>query len=258
MIRVKLSIKVPASSGRALAAKVSKVYARAVVGIARQRITALVVDRASTTVDKLVPDFAPRYKAALRKPGAVGVTDKEVTIMISDPAVKAVERGAQAFDMKAALLAHGKPAKGGGVYVDVPIRHKPGSVPQAMRTAARRAARVLGGVGEVRLPAKTAGRSFTRQLNRGPISQALGSKPKTQAVQHKRGVHDDLIRRSTRGRGGGISARYATVRRISSRSSASSWWHPGFKARRALDGVLPGAKREIATIIRDAVAATKE
>lgn len=257
-MRLKLSIKVPPSSGRVLAAKVVRAFARAVAGTARPRISALVVDRASAAADKLVPDFAPRYKAALRKPGVVTVTEKAITVTIADPVVKAVELGASAFDMKASMLARGKPAKGGGVYVDVPIRHKPGSVPQAMRTAARRAARVLGGVGEVRLPAKTAGRSFMRQLNRSPVSQALGAGPKKQAVQHKRGVHDDLVRRSTRGPGGGISARYATIRRISSRSSASSWWHPGFKARRALDGVLPGAKREIAVIIRDAVAATKE
>jgi hypothetical protein len=252
---VKLSIKIPSNSGRTIAAKVTAAFRRAVSGEAGRRITTLVQDRASDAADKLVPDFAPRYKAALRKPGAVTVTEKEVAIAISDPIVAAVERGAPAFDMKAKLLARGKTSKSGGVYVDVPIGHKARSVPQAMRTAMRRAA---GGVpGEVRLKGKTEGKSFTRLLNRGKISQALGVGPKKQAVKHKRGIHDDIVRRSSRTSGGGWSASYTTFRRISSRSAGSSWWHPGFKARRALDDVLPDAKRDIAVIIRDAVATTR-
>ena len=253
---VKLKTKIPSSSGAAIAAKVTRAVRRAVTGAAAPRIAALVVDRASAAADKLAPDFAPRYKAALRKPRAVTVTDKEVTIAIDDPVVAAVERGSAAFDMKPKLLARGKPSKSGGAYVDVQLRHKTSAVPQAMRTAMRRAARSLG-AGEIRLAAKTEGRAFTRQLNRGPISQALGVAPRKQSVRHKRGIHDDITRRSTRTRVDRWSARYSTFRRISTRSAASSWWHPGFKARRALDGVLPGAKKEIAGIIRDAVAKTR-
>lgn len=256
-MRVKLSIKIPSSSGRIVAAKVTDAYARALAG-AQARITALVVDRGSVAADKLAPGFAPRYKAALRARGAVDVTTKAVTITVTDPVVKAVERGAESFDMKAKLLAHGKVSKSGGVYVDVPIRHKAGSVPQAIRTAARRAAaKTSGVVGEVRVSRKTPGRSFTRELHRGPASQALGIGPKRQEVQHKRGIHDDLIRKSSRTGGGGWSASYTTVRRISSRSSPTSWHHPGFKAHRVLDGVLPGARREIAGIIRDALSSAK-
>ena len=254
---VKLSIKIPSSSGGVLSAKVAGAFARA-LDVARPRIQALVVERASTIVNKLVPDFATRYKTALRARGAVDVTEKAITITITDPVVKAVERGSEAFDMKPGLLAHGKPAKGGGVYVDVPIQHKAGAVPQATRTAARRAAAKTSGViGEVRVPRKTEGKAFTRDLHRGPVSQALGIGPKKQEVKHKRGIHDDVIRRSSRTRGGGWSASYVTIRRVSSRSSPSSWHHPGFKARRALDDVLPGAKREIAVIIRDAFSTTR-
>ncbi len=238
--------------------RVTGALGRALAGAAGQRITSLVTDQACAAADKLVPDFAPRYKAALRKRGAVAVTDKAVTIAIADPVVKAVERGAEAFDMKTKLLAHGKVSKSGSVYVDVPFRHKAGSVPQAIRTAARRAAtRIPGGVGEVRVARTTEGRSFSRALHRGPVSQALGIGPKRQAVQHKRGIHDDVIRKSKRTPGGGWSANYMTIRRISSRSSPSSWHHPGFKARRALDGVLPGAKREISVIVRDALSSTR-
>jgi hypothetical protein len=180
-----------------------------------------------------------------------------VTITITDPVVVAVERGARSFDMKAKLLARGKPAKGGGVYVDVPFRHQAGSVPQAIRTAARRAARDLPSPATVRVRATTPGKVFTRSLQPGPISRALGVGVRMQEVRHRRGIHDDIVRRSTKTAAGGTRASYTTVRRISSRSPESSWHHPGFKARRALDDVLPKAKREIAEIIRDAMSSAR-
>lgn len=256
-MQLKLSIRIPSSSGRVVASKVSSAYARAIAGAAASRIAALVRDRAAAAVDKGAPEFSRRYKTALRAPGAIEVTEKAVTITVKDPLLVAIERGAAAFDMKAKLLSRGKVSKSGSVYVDVPLRHKPGSLPQAMRTAGRRAARASGGVGQVRLPAVTEGRSFTRQLNRGPIAQAVGFPPRRQEVKHKRGVRDDLIRTASRARGG-VSVRYTTVRRISSRSASTSWWHPGFKARHVLDEVLPKARREIARIIRDEIAARSE
>lgn len=252
-MRVRLSIRIPSSSGAAVARKATLAYARAIAS-ARAEVTRIVVERASEAADKAVPDFAPRYRKALRGKGAVEVSEKEVSVTITDPVVVAVERGAKAFDMKPALLARGKASKGGGVYADVPLRHKAGSVPQAMRTAMRRAAG--GQPGEVRLAAKTEGKSFARNLHRGPIAQALGRGPRPQQVRHKRGIHDDMTRRSTRTRGGGWSASYSTVRRVSSKSPASSWWHPGFKARRVLDDVLPRARREIAAAISGALART--
>ncbi len=257
-MRVRFSTRIPSSSGGVVASKVTKVLRRALLDTARPRIAALVVSRASAAADKLALDFAPRYRTALKERGAVEVTEKAVVITVTDPVVVAVERGSKAFDMKAKLLARGKPAKGGGVYVDVPFRHKPGSVPQAIRTAGRRAARSSGGVGQVRLPAKTIGRAFTRELHRGPIGQALGVRPRKQSVWHQRGIHDDLIRTARRRSSGSLAVRYSTIRRISSRSAASSWWHPGFKARHVLDGVLPGARREIAGIIREALASARE
>jgi len=251
-MRVKLSTRVPSSSGGVLARKASAAFAAAVAS-AGPRVAAIVRDRAATAVGKLAPEFARRYKAALAAPGAVTLTEKAVTIETADPVVVVVERGRQGWDMKPALLAHGKPSKDGGMYVDIPMTHKPGSVPQATRTAGRRAARSIGGVGTVRLPRTTPGRSFERAVHRGSLAQALGIGPKRQSVQHKRGVHDDVIRRSRRGPGGGTLVRYTTIRRISTRSPASAWWHPGFKARRVLDDVLPGARRDIAAALRAAV-----
>lgn len=251
-MRVKLSIKIPSSSGSVLASRVTSAF-RAAIERARPRIVALVVDRASAAVDKLVPEFAPRYKAALRARDAVVVTDREITIKIADPVVSAVELGAAAFDMKPKLLARGKTSKSGGVYVDVPIQHKPGSVPQAIRTAGRRLARTIPDSPTVRLRATTPGKSFTRELHRGPISRALGIGPRKQEVKHKRGIYDDVIRTSSTRRYRGSSVSYTTVRRVSSNSSPSSWFHPGFKPRKALDYVLPKAREDIAKIISESM-----
>lgn len=252
-MRVRLSIRIPSSSAATLAAKVGGAYARA-ASAARSKVAALVEGRVSAAAGAIGPGFASRYRAAMRAPGAVEVTDKAVTVTVSDPIVAGMERGAQAYDMKPKLLARGKVAKSGGVYVDIAFRHKPGSVPQAMRTAGRRAARSFGGVGELRMAAKTEGRSFTRMLNRGPAVQAFGLGPARQKVKHKRGVHDDLIRTSTRKSSGAVSVRYTTIRRVSSRSDSSAWWNPGFKARHVIRDALAKSKQDIAAIIRESIA----
>jgi hypothetical protein len=256
--RVKISARLPSSLASVVSAKVRAAVSRALAGPARARIAALVVARGGAAADKLAPDFAGRYRRELRRRGAVEVTDKAVTITVTDPLVRAVERGVQGFDMKPALLSRGKVGRGGAVYADVPLRHKAGSVPQAVRTAGRRAARAFDGVGTLRMPARTEGRVFTREVHRGPISQALGVGPRTQAIRHARGVRDDLIRTSVRRSRTTVSVRYTTIRRVSSRSPASSWWHPGFRARRVLDDVLPGGRREIAAIIREAISSQRE
>lgn len=250
-MRLKLSIKIPSSSNAAVSAKMARSTARA-LSIARNRIIPLVIDRANTVVDKQAPAMAGRYKKAIAAPGAIEVTDKAVTLTITDPLVLAVEKGTKAFDLKAKLLAHAtKSSKTGGPYIDVPFTHKAGEVPAKLRKAASTAAKSAGNSAEVRLSMKTEGKSFTRQLQRGRIGQALGLSPKKQKVQHKQGVHDDLIRSATK-TGSKSSVSYTTVRRISAMSAATSWWHPGFKAAHVLDKVLSSVKRDVAAIIRDA------
>ena len=252
-MRLRLSIKIPSSSNGVVSSKVSRAAGRA-LSIARGRIVPLVVDRAQALVTKEAPAMVNRYVKALAAPNAVVVTDKDVTINITDPLVLGVERGTKAFDLKAKLLAHAtKSSKKGGPYIDVPFTHKAGTVPTKIRAAASRAAKSAGGAAEVRLSMKTEGKSFTRQLQRGRIGQALGLKAKKQEVKHKRGVHDDMIRSSaSKGGGGRSSVSYTTIRRVSMRSSSTAWWHPGFKAARVLDKVLPSVKRDISSIIRDA------
>jgi hypothetical protein len=256
-VKLKLPIKVsiPSLSGRLVTLKVTTAFDRA-MKVARARIVPLVVDRASGAVDNKLGTMAPRYKKALQEPGAVRVTEKAVEIKITDPIVVAVERGAKAFDMKAKLLKHAKASSKGSVYVDIPFQHKAGSVPQSMRTAGTRAASAAGGAAEVRLSMRTEGKSFTRSLQRGSIGRALGLSPRKQAVKHSRGVHDDIIRSSTRA-GGKSSVRYTTIRRISTKSKPSSWWHPGFKGAHVLDEVLPGLRRDIVAILRNTFSTLK-
>ena len=255
-MKIKLSIKLPSSFKGIVASKVTRTFSRAIV-IARSRIVPLVLDRAQALVDKEAPAMADRYKKALAAPGAIDVTDKEVTLTITDPLVIAVERGTKAFDLKAKLLMHAKhSSKKGGMYIDIPFTHKAGDVPSSIRSALTRKAKSAGGAADVRLTMQTKGRSFTRLLQRGKISQALGLSPKKQKVQHKRGIHDDMMRKSTK-TGSRSSMSYTTIRRLSANSSSTSWWNPGFKAAHVLDKVLPNVKRDVAAIIRDAFAAAR-
>jgi len=246
---IRFSLSIPSS---VVASKATKTAKRA-LDIARQRIVPLVVERASAAADKKAPDFAPRYRAAVRSSRAVEVTDKAVTITINDPVVKAVEYGAKAFDMKPKLLARAtKTSKSGSAYVDVKISHDKYSIPYETRMPMLHAGIRAGSTAKVRSTTKTEGKMFTRQLHRGAIGNALGLSPKKQKVKHKRGFHDDLIRSSRSVRGKPVVS-YSTFRRLSARSPASAWWHPGFKPRRVLESVLPDARREIAGIIRDSL-----
>jgi hypothetical protein len=98
---------------------------------------------------------------------------------------------------------------------------------------------------------KTPGKSFTRRLQRGSIGQALGLSPRKQQVMHKGGIHDSMIRKSTK-TGSRSSVSYTTIRRISMNSASTSWWNPGFKAARVLDKVMADVKPDVSAIIHDA------
>jgi hypothetical protein len=78
-----------------------------------------------------------------------------------------------------------------------------------------------------------------------------GTKQVKQKVRHKQGIHDNL----TRHRSAGAAASYQTIRRISAHSSASSWWHPGFKGLKLLQKVVPPLMDDIRDIVRDSLRA---
>lgn len=255
-MKIKLSVKIPTTSMSSITMKVQRSYSKA-LKIATQRIVPLVVDRAQQMIDAASPPMAGRYKKAVAEPRAVQVDEKGVTLTITDPLVLAVEKGTKGFDMKQKLLAHAKKSsKKGGAYIDIPFKHKASEVPTKMKAAMARAAKKADNAADVRASMRTPGKAFTRQLQRGALGQALRMSPKKQQVQHKRGVHDDMHRSATK-TGSRSSVSYTTIRRISANSASTSWWHPGFKAAKVLDKVLPSVKRDVAAIIRDAFATVR-
>lgn len=244
-MKLTFNVKVSVQRG-SLVEKATGVAARA-FKIANEPIRQLVIERGVAAAEKKFKTMAPRYKRELNKPGVVQVDPSGMTIKITDPVVVALERGMKAFDMKSKLLAKGKTGKDGSRYIDIPFEHKASSIPTAARQKLREASLSAGGA-PARLAQKTIGRAFTRQLQRAPSGQAVLRPPRRQGVWHKRGAHDDLVRKSS-ARGG---ASYSTIRRISSRSAQSAWWHPGFKAARIIDGVLPSVRGEVVAIVRQA------
>jgi len=249
-MRLKMTLKIPSSSKGLVTDRVTRTFSRAIAS-ARSRIVPLVVERAQAIVTKEAPALATRYQKAIAKANAVEVTDKDVTLTISDPIVVAAERGTKAFDMKAKLLAHATKSGKNGPYIDIPFTHKAGSIPASVKAAASKGSKMAGNAAAVRVATSTPGRSFTRSLQRGSIGQALGFKARKQNVQHKVGIHDDMTRKATK-TGGRTSMSYTTIRRVSANSSSTSWWHPGFKAAHVLDKVMKGVRGDVAAIIRDA------
>lgn len=257
------SIKIPSHAASAIGAKLRPAVERATKA-AMPRVAALVIDHVSIEADKKLQTTAGQFKAAFQQPGAVTLTDTGVAIAFTDPFALALEKGFQAFDIKAKMLAKARKfTKGGSPYVDVPFQHAavgesrmqalPAEVRFAMNTAVARAqteARKAGATREevatqtVRLPRKTPGRKFTRTL-------MFGSSAVETSVEHKRGIHDDLLRTAVMGSKRAISS-YKTIRRISANSAATSWWHPGFKGVGVFVTIIPRLRREIEAIIRDA------
>jgi hypothetical protein len=230
---------------------------------AQPKIAALIIDRVGAEANKTFRGMAPLYIEALNKPDTVKLTDAGIEVQLGTKIAQAMDDGAPAYDLKRALLANTKKSsKTGTPYVDIPFKHTtsgargttqlPAAVKKAITArAANQSAR--GSTQTTRLPMKTPGKKFTRVLLKRR-SGVPGLGKVKQSVSHKRGLHDDLIRTRTKGRGGRGSTSYSTIRRISAKSSPSSWWHPGFKGAGLLKKVLPKLKPEIAAILSDSVA----
>jgi hypothetical protein len=238
---VKIDIKAPAFDRLLLFTKLKPAVDRAVV-LAQPKITALLIDRVTTTANAKLRTMAQHYRREIQKPGVVTTSSGGVTIEIKDPIVKALENGAPAFDLKARLLANAKKfSKKGVPYVDVVFQHSGASVPRAIKAKAR-----SSGMVTTRVKGKTPGIAFDRKLQ---VKSALGYRTTKQPVVHKRGIQDDMI--VSRGRAGRrASVSYATIRRISGKSAASSWMHPGFRPARIIAEVGLKSRSEIVTILR--------
>ncbi len=235
---------------------------------AQPKIAALIIDRVSAEANRTFKGMAPLYTDALDKSDSIKLTEDGVEVKLATPTAQAMESGAPAYDLKKALLSKAKRfSKKGTPYVDVPFKHTtsgargttqlPAEIKQAITARARIQAEDGGAPQTTRLPMKTAGKKFTRTLlQRRRFLPGFGKVK--QSVEHKRGLHDDLIRQRTPGRAGSRSSvSYSTVRRISAKSSPSSWWHPGFKGSGILRKTLPKLKTEIRAILTDSLAKMK-
>lgn len=244
-LKLKTSILSPARLGRILKPAFDKAMADA-----KPKIAALIIDRVEAQAGKELRRMAPRYKIGLSQPGSIKITPEAVEVTLMDPVAAAIEGGASGFDLKRVMLSKTKKSSKTGIpYVDVPFSHQAGDIPSGMRKAISRKA-AAEGTSTTRLPSKSPGRKFTRTLHKQRVfGVPFGTK--RQKVAHKRGIHDDLTRHSA----GPRSASYQTIRRISAKSSASSWWHPGFKGLKLFKKVLPPIKADILDIVRDSLRA---
>lgn len=244
-MRVKISLKnlsPPSIIGRRLAKAFESARAAA-----QAKIALLLVDRASEKADKMFRSLAPVYKKALTDPRAVTVTRDAVTIQLRDPIALALDSGSSAFDLKRKLLSKStKTTKDGRPYVDIPFQHKASTVPRLTRARMALSA-ALGTSESVRNAVVTPGAVFDRQLMK------RGEPTTTQRVAHQRGIHDDLIRSSTKTSSRKSSVSHTTIRRISERSSMTSWWHPGFRGTHLLKSVVAEIKPDIIQIMRDSL-----
>lgn len=214
----RITIKVPSQLVRSkLTGKVMRAANRAVQN-ATPRLRAALGSIVSEEADR--GQGSERYTRELQKPDAIKVSSTDVTIVIQDPLLRAIEQGADGFDIKTKMLARARSSKRGGYYVDIPFLHDATTGKAALGSAA------------------TPGRSFTKTVRARTGNRRV-------RVQHSRGITDNMRRRGNS---------YVTIRRISSRSPASSWMHPGFRGRRVLKKIRERVRIATINILKTALA----
>lgn len=224
--------------------------------LASQQLQALVIDRVVIEADKTLHKLAAAYKAGIRQPGTVTLQDGKVVVKLKGIA-REIEVGWPGFDMKTKLLAKAtKRGKDGSPYVDVPFawtelgslagQRMPDSLASFFKGEIAKAKKRKEPTATIRSNEHTYRQGFTRMI-RQPNGGALAMK-----VRGGRGDSDQMIRRGFK-QGGAVRNAYSTIRRISQRSPASSWWHPGFKGVHLFPKVLKALpKYEINIILLQA------
>jgi len=223
---------------------------RAATATAMPQLGALMLDRLTTAAHQALNTTAPDYVRGLQQPDSLDVTDSAVTVVLVGALPQALEKGFNAFDLKAKLLQHAKHfSKSGSPYVDVPFRHgtrqdatRLQAMPPAVMAAMRKVVKETAPGEQARLRMVTPGREFTRNLR-------FGDRMIPTRVQHKRGLYDDMIRMVSPATPN--SGQYRTIRRISEKSDPTSWWHPGFRGVHLFDKELPAAEPELKRILVD-------
>jgi len=260
---LKWSIRIPSHASSAISRKLKPAVEKA-TKMAMPRVAALIIDHASSEADRRLNTMAAEFKAALHQPDAITVTDTGIEIRLTTQLARSLELGGSSFDIKAKMLTHAKHfSKDGAPYIDVPFQHaasagasRMSALPPAVRAAmthavaTAKATAIKAGASKseaaaqtVRLKQRTPGKVFERTL-------VVGGKTLTTRVAHKRGIHDDLIRTAVAGAGRAVT-KHSTIRRISSKSSPTSWWHPGFKGVGIFKAVMPQVRKDVEAIIRD-------
>ena len=216
----KLTLKLQGSIATVIETKLKKATSAALSRAAPKIAIAVRKELVAASKDKLGPQ-SKVYERGLKD--AFTITSTGVSMSIKDPLLKAVEQGAAGWDIKQALLKHGKTGKGGSRYVDVPMLHSqvPTRVVKAIKASGRNSA-------------VTPGKAFTKRVQLG------GGKSRRVKVAHGQGIRDGMFAQGTR---------FLTIRRISSNSPASSWLHRGFKGLKLVEKLEPKLKKVAARAI---------
>lgn len=221
-MKPKLSTKIHSNLSSALQKKALPAVQKAVQSAlpkAASRVSAFLVKQARS----ISASTGEAYERALA-PSSINITNKGITITLADNVARAREHGMDAHDMKPYLLKHGRVGKNGTLYVDIPFSHSAKQVPKAIRQRLYKVSRV-------------------RMVTPGAVvKKKMHGKAFKMTVRHARGIFDDMMKRS----GGG----YATIRRVSTKSPSSSWWHPGFKGL----NLIKKSEEEIRKIVKQTIA----
>jgi hypothetical protein len=249
---MKTSVKLTPSR---LVAKATSRY-RGAVARAMPAVAAYTLDRIGQIVNTRLHRTAFLYMEGLHADEALQVTEDSFSIELQGTAQQ-LENGFAAFDLKEALLTgpNAKRSKDGTLYADVPFRHgakanatrlkgMPLHIKAVVDKAVRRQARAAQRAGkpspaEMRVTGRIAGGTYRQQRRNTDGSTS------TVNVRRKTSIYSDMLRIKS-----GSSAMYKTFRRVSERSKAQSWWHPGFAGVHAFKQVRDDVRNVLRQVLK--------
>ena len=255
-MNLKLSLKMPASLGKAVAAAVKPIVEKSMQE-SMAKVGTMLIDRIGVEADKKLGATASEFKKGLHQPDSLTASSTKVAVQLVGVLPNALNDGFTAFDIKAKMLPHATHfTKDGEPYIDVPFNHAAGkmdaSVKGSMDSAVENKQQALKASGatphdvataKARTSVVTPGKAFVKELN-------FGGKKVPVNVQHKSGTQDQMIRTASKA-GSKTVAKYTTIRRISANSNPTAWWHPGFAGLHLMEKVETDLKDDIKRIFED-------
>lgn len=216
---MKVKVKMPKGFSSLAAASVKRAAA-ALAELAKDRITETAQGKLRST--------AGQYLKGL----TVTASDTAFTIQLKGGLPTMLEAGAPPFDLKKMLR--------GRKFVDVPFRHAPkGNGPNVMPKSDFNLMR------SVAMKARAAGSKTVRGPAKMNSEPELKSNKRFGSYQQKGGKTGSMMKV-----GVGKSAGYMTFRRMSEKSPASSWIHPGYKAL----NIFPKVAKELTKLAPKVIA----